>query len=159
EDDCSADINFPGASELFDPRQNSLSDPLGPLASFRCTEFGILCGGQAPARIDTPALMSGCTSNEMRWNDPATQKTALVPIDFYQKYFARLKKVPGHIIPAAVMAPSYPFAVHIDTQRNVPALEHSCASGNGTFGDPPIRLQRLLDSFGDLATVTSICQD
>src|SRR5215831_3171607 len=41
EDDCSV----PPDSMLFDPSQTMLSDPLGPLASFRCTEFGITCDG------------------------------------------------------------------------------------------------------------------
>src|SRR5262249_59114045 len=61
EDDCSA----PADSQLFDPSQNSNADPLGPLASFRCTEFGILCGGQSPPRLAAGPL-SNCVSNAAR---------------------------------------------------------------------------------------------
>jgi len=38
EDDCSA-----RNPQLFDPTQAALTDPLGPLTSFRCFEFGITC--------------------------------------------------------------------------------------------------------------------
>ncbi|HXI58845.1 MAG TPA: hypothetical protein VNO55_22415, partial [Polyangia bacterium] len=58
EDDCSA----PPDSNLFDTASQMVSDPLGPLNSFRCNEFGHLCNGTKPPR--TPANLSGCTSAE-----------------------------------------------------------------------------------------------
>ena len=44
EDDCSA----PPDSDLFDSSSMTISDPLGPLQSYRCNEFGHLCGGKRP---------------------------------------------------------------------------------------------------------------
>ncbi len=44
EDDCS----IPDDSDLVDPTQTTMSSPLGPLWSWRCNEFGHLCG--APER-------------------------------------------------------------------------------------------------------------
>lgn len=43
EDDCSA-----FDTGLFDTAQHSLTDPLGPLSSFRCFEFGVECAGDVP---------------------------------------------------------------------------------------------------------------
>ena len=39
EDDCSV----PDDSDLADPTQTRMADPLGPFQSFRCNEFGHLC--------------------------------------------------------------------------------------------------------------------
>ncbi|MBW2735272.1 MAG: hypothetical protein JRH20_23050, partial [Deltaproteobacteria bacterium] len=52
EDDCSA-----AKAQLFDPSQNGLSDPLGPLTSFRCFEFGIQCDINDR---NTPGPRQGC---------------------------------------------------------------------------------------------------
>jgi hypothetical protein len=152
EDDCSA----PPDSQLFDPNQNAVTDPLGPLASFRCTEFGILCNGQKPPRQAAGPLM-GCTSNDgAAASDPMH---SLVPAQFYIDYFKRVKPVPNHIIAAAIVANTDPFSVVIDQQTGFPSLAHSCSSSNGTFGDPPIRIKQIVDSFGALGTITSICQN
>src|SRR5262249_14672551 len=59
EDDCSA----PATSLLFDPNQNQITDPLGPLSSSRCTDFGILCNGVRPPRTAAGPL-SNCVSND-----------------------------------------------------------------------------------------------
>src|SRR5262249_42786113 len=42
QDDCSV----PADSLLFDPSQRAVSDPLGPLTSFRCLDAQLRCGGQ-----------------------------------------------------------------------------------------------------------------
>jgi hypothetical protein len=152
EDDCSA----PPDSELFDPSQNGVSDPLGPLASFRCTEFGILCNGQKPPR-QAAGPLQGCVSNDqLAQSDP---KHSLVPAQFYIDYFKRVKSVPNHIIAAAIVAPTDPFAVVIDQQTGFPSLQHSCSATNGTFGDPAVRIKQIVDSFGNLGTITNICQN
>jgi hypothetical protein len=47
EDDCSAPPDTP----LFDIASGTtLASPFGPLGSFRCNEFGHLCGGVMPPR-------------------------------------------------------------------------------------------------------------
>ncbi|MBC8132260.1 MAG: VWA domain-containing protein, partial [Deltaproteobacteria bacterium] len=59
EDDCSA----PPSSNLFDPGDTLVSDPLGPVSSFRCNEFGHLCAGQPPNRTAATNLRD-CHSAE-----------------------------------------------------------------------------------------------
>ena len=39
EDDCSS----PASAGLFDPTKDGITDPLGPLFSYRCFEFGVSC--------------------------------------------------------------------------------------------------------------------
>src|SRR5262249_21191943 len=52
-----------------------------------------------------------------------------------------------------------PFAVNLDSMTGFPALTRSCSSSNGTFGDPAVRLNQVIASFGEKGTFTSICQD
>src|SRR5215471_18035003 len=56
EDDCSA-RDF----SVFnpDPALNNVNSPLGPLASFRCTEFGVTCDGHNISR--SPANYQDCS--------------------------------------------------------------------------------------------------
>ena len=157
EDDCSA----PPDSQLFDPNQNTVTDPLGPLASFRCTEFGITCDGLTANGGRIPRMAGGPYAN-CRSNDAlagADPKHSLVPIQFYIDYFQRVKSLPPHVIGAAVAAQTEPFAVSIDQMTSFPALNHSCSSSNGTFGDPAVRMKQVIDSLGNLGTFTSICQN
>ena len=152
EDDCSV----PPDSQLFDPSQNALTDPLGPLTSFRCTEFGILCGGQMPPR-QAAGPLANCASNDTRaTTDPLH---SLVPLQFYVDYLRRLKSDPKRVVAAAVAGPSDPFAVVIDQQTGFPTLQHSCQSTNGTFGDPGVRLTGLVDALGTGGLSESICQN
>ena len=63
EDDCSV----PDDSDLIDPSQKLMSDPLGPFWSFRCNEFGHLCninGTHAAAAARPADHLQGCVSNE-----------------------------------------------------------------------------------------------
>ena len=152
EDDCSVPPN----SELFDPNQNSPSDPLGPLSSFRCTEFGILCGGQPPPR-QAAGPLANCGSNDgAAVTDP---QHSLVPLQFYVDYFRRVKSDPNRVITAVVAGPADPFAVVIDQQTGFPSLQHSCQATNGTFGDPAVRLAGLVSAFGRAGVNNSICEN
>jgi hypothetical protein len=152
EDDCSAPPN----SELFDPNQNSLSDPLGPLSSFRCTEFGILCSGQKPPR-QAAGPLANCVSNDgAAATDPLH---SLVPVQFYRDYFRRVKTIPNRIFAAAIAAPTDPFVVVVDPQTGFPGLQASCNTVNGDYGIPGVRLKQLVDSFGANGTYASVCNN
>jgi hypothetical protein len=153
EDDCSAAPD----TELFNPNQNSLSDPLGPLASFRCTQFGINCNGQpVPRQAGGPYM--NCTSNDTGVGTDAQHR--LLPVQLFIDWAKRIKNTPNKVIAAAVAAPTDPFAVSVDPTNGFPTLNHSCGpTANGTFGDPGIRLKMFIDTFGDLGTYTSICDD
>src|SRR5262249_53687922 len=61
EDDCSV----PDNSDLFDPGSRFVSDRYGPLASYRCNEYGHLCNGAPPPRDMSVTYPAGtCTSAE-----------------------------------------------------------------------------------------------
>ncbi|HJZ83914.1 MAG TPA: hypothetical protein VKN99_02035 [Polyangia bacterium] len=157
EDDCSV----PSDSMLFDPSQNMLSDPLGPLASFRCTEFGITCDGLTANNGRIPRTAGGPYSN-CHSNDALAQIDplhALTPLQFFVDYFQRVKALPGHEVLAAFAAHPQPFSVAVDPVTQFPSLLHSCSSSNGPIGDPAVRIKQLIDSLGDRGFFTSVCQN
>jgi len=156
EDDCSA----PPSSQLFDPNNNAL----GPLASYRCTEYGILCGGQSPPRNPAGPFL-GCTSNEAAARDDPLH--SLLPVQSFIDYLGQIKP-PGRVIGAAVAGPTEPFSVALD-ELNRPCLADSCGprgtnvcsspSQPGTYGDPAVRLKQVIDSLGNQGKFITICQD
>jgi hypothetical protein len=148
EDDCSAPPN----SRLFDPSQTNVTDPLGPLASFRCTDFGILCDGQRLPRAAGGPYANCASDDALAVTDPLE---SLMPVQFYIDYLRRLKSSPSQVVGAAIAAPTQPFSVTLDVSM-YPALAHSCAGG-GVFGDPAVRLKQVIDSLGDRGSFTSIC--
>ncbi|HXI59539.1 MAG TPA: hypothetical protein VNO55_25905 [Polyangia bacterium] len=149
EDDCSA----PPDSNLFDTNSQLVSDPLGPLASYRCNEFGHLCMGMKPPR--TPAMLTGCTSAE----DGRLLKVAEV-ID-------RTKALKGgdlsKILVAAVAGPPTPYNVVLapgttatGVTEQQPNIQHSCQEAtDNTYADPGVRLKMWVDAFK--GTYVSIC--
>lgn len=143
EDDCSV----PPDSDLFDTRQNSLSDPLGPLASFRCNEFGHLCGGVRPPRSPASNLMD-CR--------PAEGAGKLVPVADYVAFLKGVKRNPRDVLVAAIAAPAGPYTVQTDG-GGATEMAHSCNAGKA-FGDPAIRVKAFVDAFGELGSFTSICE-
>jgi hypothetical protein len=123
EDDCSA-----AKGQLFDPQQQGLSDPLGPLTSFRCTEFGIQC--------DKNGRQAGIRNNCVPGFD------WLVKIDVYTAFFSKIKP-PGRVILFAIAGPTDKFEVGIEGSN--PILKPTCQSINGT-AVPAIRVQSLVKS-------------
>jgi hypothetical protein len=152
EDDCSVPAN----SQLFDPSQNSNADPLGPLSSFRCPNFGLLCNGQMLPRT-AGGPFTNCVSNDARaQTDPLT---SLVPVQHYIDAFRALKNPPEHVRFSAIAAPANPMVVVSDQATGFAELQHSCSSQNGTFGDPAVRIGQVVDAFGANGSTTSICND
>jgi hypothetical protein len=82
EDDCSV----PPDSLLFDAHD----DALGPF-SYRCTEWGILCGGHRPPLTDSGPLAACASDDALATTAP---RKSLVPVQFYVDYFKRLKAKP-----------------------------------------------------------------
>jgi len=125
EDDCSA-----AKPQLFDPNQWQLTDPLGPLSSFRCFEFGIQCDindrfKEGPRKSCKPAY---------DW---------LYKIQDYVTFFKGLKP-PGQVLMSAIAGPAEPVEVKMAGQN--PVLISSCTGHNAS---PAIRIKALLDSFGE----------
>ncbi|HSZ81932.1 MAG TPA: hypothetical protein VLA14_06605 [Polyangia bacterium] len=158
EDDCSA----PPDSALFDSSSQLVSDPLGPLQSYRCNEFGHLCGGRPPPRTPAgPTDLSGtCVSAE----DGRLLRVADV--------VASLKKLkpgnPNKVLVAAITGPPDPYVVDVAAPELAdphpwPFVEHSCTTkepdGSVTYGDPSVRIRQWVSAFGQNGVFESICGD
>jgi hypothetical protein len=148
EDDCSA----PAGSDLFS------SDPAataayGPLDSYRCNEFGHLCGGAPPPR----AAASGLTCEP---NETATSR--LVHVSEFVDFFRNLKPDPDLLRVAAIAGPATPYATHVAStaEGDVTRISPSCMGPAGA-GDaaPGVRLKSFVDAFGDRGLYETICTD
>jgi hypothetical protein len=157
EDDCSA----PPDSGLFDSSSALVSDPLGPLQSYRCNEFGHLCGGQPPPRTPAgPTDLSGtCTSAE---SGPLLHVADVVAA------LKGLKADPNKVFVAAVAGPPTPYVVdrvpaELPDTAMWPVVDHSCttteADGSMTYGDPSVRIAQWIDAFGANGVLQTICSD
>jgi hypothetical protein len=126
EDDCSAQ-----KPQLFDPAQQGVTDPLGPLTSFRCTEFGVSCDKNGRQ----PGVRNGCVPG-FDW---------LHKVEEYGKFFASVKPL-GRTFLFAIAGPEGPFEVGLDGPR--PILKASC---QGTTGNavPAVRLASVVKSMGE----------
>ena len=137
EDDCSArDV------QLFSPALQGLTDPLGPLTSFRCFEFGIQCDINDRTKNGP---RNGCI--------PTKTHDYLYKVEDYIKFFEKLKPA-GRLIMAAIAGPTGP--VSVGQENNNPNLNPSCSSNNG-FAVPAIRLEKVVSAFN--GQITSVCDE
>jgi hypothetical protein len=154
EDDCSAPIN----SDLFNPGSRLVTDPLGPLASYRCNEYGHVCNGQHPPRTPTgPTDLTGqCTSAE---------DGRLLRVADVSSAIKRLKAEASKVLVAAVAGPPMPYIVDLvdptlkEDPNKWPAIRHSCMQNSGEYADPGIRIKEWVDSFGGNGVFQEICAD
>ena len=140
EDDCSA----PNGSDLFTPD----TSVYGPLNSYRCNEYGHLCGGAPPPRAVATGLT--CASNE-------TDSTHLIKIDELVQFFRGLKPNPDLLRVAAITGPPSPYGtapepMHGNAIEPVP----SCTSAFGN-ADPAVRLDQFVRAFGSNGLFETIC--
>lgn len=163
EDDCSA----PADTALFDPTASSLDAVQGPLASYRCNEFGHKCaGGVAPPRFDP---LSGAVTLQ---DCHSAEDGVLNRVSEYAQILKGLKADPAQVYLAAITGPTSPYAVGwtaplgIPTTadggadpRNWPSVQHSCMQATGEFGDPAVRIGDLATAFGANGLMSSICSD
>jgi hypothetical protein len=131
EDDCSA-----SDTALFDPGNPAL----GPLSSFRCTEYGISCDVNGHA----PGPRKGCV--------PSTG-SYLHDLQRYQDLLMQLKPG-GEVILSVIAGPASPVEVVLENPN--PSLKASCQSPDGN-GFPAIRLASLVGAFGKRGAFTSVC--
>jgi hypothetical protein len=155
EDDCSA----PPSSDLFDSSSMLVSDPLGPIQSYRCNEFGHLCNGKPPPRtpINPPVDLSGtCVSAEDgRLLRVADVVTAL----------KRLKADPSKVMVAALAGPPNPYVVDVAPQQIKtdpsmwPYVKWSCMAPDGSIADPGVRINQWVQAFGSNGLFQGACND
>jgi hypothetical protein len=148
EDDCSA----PSSSTLFDPSQTTLNAALGPLTSYRCFEFGNLCGGTDPGRSQGPR--ESCVPGN---KDPSPAHQ-LIPTKDVADFLKGLKPQDPRMVYVSVIAgPPVPVAVGLDA-NGYPDLQPACTGGMGS-ADPATRLSELVTWFDDdRASFTNVCQ-
>lgn len=135
EDDCS----FAHSSFL------STTDPaLGPLASFRCTQFGVLCdgGGATPDDMKVPGVKTSCHAND--------SSPYIMPVADYVTFFRGLKPDPRNVMVSTIVGDPSPFEVELRTPpggglTTQPALSLVCAPREGVDPDP--RLAQLPAQF------------
>ena len=160
EDDCSA----PVGTTLFDTAtNNTLASALGPLQSYRCNEFGHLCGGVKPPRlaptgsVNDVVTLDGCVSAE--------GAGMLIPVSTLVEQIRSVKPYPDEqILVAAITGPSAPYVVHwrsppITDNGPWPYLGPSCQSstGDGEYGDPSVRITQWVGAFGANGQSYDIC--
>jgi hypothetical protein len=145
EDDCSASDPTLFSGEPSDP----VDSELGPLSSFRCFDFGVVCepgGREVGARTH-------CR--------PAEDSPYLVPIATYVDFLRSLKPDPADVVVSAIAGDVSPVEVvaadiEPDGIADEPLVAHSCESALGV-ADPPIRLSALIDAFPARGSRASIC--
>jgi hypothetical protein len=152
EDDCSI-----AHSSLFTANETG---PLGPLESFRCTRFGVLCddGGATTDAMNEVGPKAKC--------HPADDSAYLTKVSDYGHFLKGLKTDPNNVLVAGIMGTTSPFSVELRappaTTAAIPALAHSCTyiggDGKPELADPPIRLKAFLDQFPNRNAFAPICQ-
>jgi hypothetical protein len=140
EDDCSA--------EDTDLYTTDGDGPLGPLSSFRCTEFGIVCGDPPEPITREPASYVGCV--------PRSDSYVRHPLE-YVDFLRALKADPTRIVVAVIAGPPEPVVVGRDDDDNA-RLEPSCAGEVGEAA-PAVRFRYVLDQFPDRNHFASICAE
>jgi hypothetical protein len=148
EDDCSI-----AHSTMLGTDTNTY----GPLASFRCTRFGVTCDedGATADEMNTPGMKSSCHSNE--------SKQYLTDVQRYIDFVKGLKSDPKNVVVADIGAPASSVEVDLvgPTGGEVPALAHSCmytdSSNMLEVGDPTVRVNQFLQGFPDRNTFQDIC--
>jgi hypothetical protein len=166
EDDCSA----PADTTLYslNGHPQNLSNPLGPIANYRCNEFGHLCRDPAGANpgalimppLNPPADAQGSGTPTLGLVDCESNDTSsgmLTPISKFVAEIKALKADPSRITVGALVAPATPYTVewtpaaggNDDAGELWPQIEHSC----GAQGDvAPLAADVTTDgSFGDPA--------
>ncbi len=153
EDDCSAT-----SDQLYDPNLDADDGPLGPYASFRCFDHGIIC--DVNGRYAT-GLRQGCVPRE-------DDSSMLHPVSRYVSFLDGLKDpqlvtvavLGGALIPSSP-GPGFDVDVQLDDNSN-PMVQWSCTTAvDGA--SPGIRLHSLASAFNEPDELeawaySSVCQ-
>jgi hypothetical protein len=150
EDDCSGQPT----TQMYTSSSRFIADPWGPLTSFRCNEFGHLCGGARPP-LDSDVILTDCHSAEGQGE--------LLHIADIATQLRSLKSDPAQIFVTALTGPPVPYHVTVVPSQQAdpapfwPQIDHSCVQSSGEFADPAIRIAELLQRFGPNGMLLSVC--
>ncbi len=167
EDDCSAPANTQLYSLDWRLEQQNIANALGPIANYRCNEFGHLCndpsGNQIMPPLNPPANAMGtaaaptldltnCVSND-------TGSGLLTPVSQFVNDIKALKPDPDNqILVAAITGPPSPYTVawvpEMGGQNTKPGelwpeIEHSCGPAGGDDVNPESTMSPTDGSFAD----------
>jgi hypothetical protein len=182
EDDCSAPSNTPLFS--LNGGKQSITNPLGPIANYRCNQYGHTCSGGSPP-LTPPGNASGnppeLTLTDCMSNDSGGPNN-LTPVKQFVDDIKRLKPDPNNqILVAAITAPVDPYTVEWVPPASPPPgtsgelwpqVMHSCGAAggpdvnpnamqtttDGSFGDPGVRITEFVTAFPN-SVVASICEN
>jgi hypothetical protein len=174
-DDCSAPANTYLYS--INNGKDNLTNSFGPLTHYRCNEFGHLCiepSGDPQrlipppetAPIDAPGTPSAPTLT-LTDCESLDSDGLLTPVSTLVSGLKALKPDPAHqVFVGAIVAPTTPYTVdwvapvggqNLKPGELWPQIEHSCNSGDGSTGEPAVRIAQLVREFGNHGISTSIC--
>jgi hypothetical protein len=137
EDDCST----PPTTDLFEPSPARY----GPQRSFRCNQYGHLCGGAPPPRTATAAPLADCK--------PAEEQGKLTPLSELTRFFTTLVP-PDRLLVSVIAGPTTPYSVR--TVNDEAEIAPSCLSATSSAA-PALRLRQFAGSFGARGSFTSVC--
>ena len=166
EDDCSAPANTPLYS--LNGYQQNIANPFGPIANYRCNQWGHLCTDPGSGQLLMPPLqppsdtmmtgltrtldLTNCMSND-------TSSGLLTPVSRFISDIKALKIDPDNqILVAAISAPAIPYTVAWlpesggqNTQPGElwPVIEHSCGARGSDDVNPEATMNTTDGSFGD----------
>jgi hypothetical protein len=173
EDDCSA----PASTSLYslDGYQQNISNPMGPIANYRCNEYGHLCvdpaaGGQAcvtapplnpPAHAQNAYDPAGPTLNLTDCESDDSRDYVISSVNGFVNGIKALKADPDNqIVVGAIVAPPTPYTVawvpetggqNTHAGELWPQVEHSCGPAGGDGVNPRATMNPTDGSFGDPA--------
>jgi hypothetical protein len=160
EDDCS----IPADSDLADPDQRFMTDPLGPYWSYRCNEFGHLCnidGKLQPPPRGPADHLQGCVSNETQTPTPTAPHGLLTKVGDEVAFLKGLKNDPSRIVVAAITGLPTDYSVQMIQGEHDPEphpdIKNSCTSPSGDGAAPAVRLMQWVNAFGDHGLPEDIC--
>jgi hypothetical protein len=136
EDDCSA-----VDETLFDTSQQSISDPLGPLTSFRCFEFGVTCDINDRTQ---PGPRSNCVPQQGGY---------LLDVDTFVSQLTAGRGAEA-VFFAVISGPT--DVVQVALEANSPTVKPACQTA-ATSAMPGIRLEAVTEKLAPNASFDNIC--
>ncbi|MFT3695099.1 MAG: hypothetical protein QM831_18320 [Kofleriaceae bacterium] len=132
---------------------------LGPLQSFRCTRYGVICddNGATTDDMNNVGDKARCHANE--------SSTLVAQITPFADTLKALKADPAQVMVAALVGPTEPVSVVLQAPGGgspIPALGHSCSFAGAEYeevADPAIRLTEFAHQFPARNAVESVCSN
>ncbi|MBU1239285.1 hypothetical protein KJ865_06215, partial [Myxococcota bacterium] len=151
KDDCSAKN-----PEIFNP-EGTFSDTLGPLSSFRCSEFGIACDEEWQHIMPTGSV----TYNNCHSRPDDDPRSMLYPVSRYVDFLSTIKE--RSKITVGALGGPFGGTITVTVDVSILLVEPSCGddapAGTAT---PAVRLKEFVSSMApsgsDDSLFTSICE-